>query len=47
VDENWNAQADVIIRKLTLEKGETIINFEIARIYKLPICVKETESICV
>jgi hypothetical protein len=47
VDENWNAQADVIIRKLTWEKGETIINFEIARVYKLPICVKETESICV
>jgi hypothetical protein len=40
VDENWNSHADVIIRKLTWEKGKTIITFEIARIYKFPISVK-------
>ncbi|MGE5659560.1 MAG: DUF2584 family protein [Actinomycetota bacterium] len=44
VDENWSARADAIIRKLTWEKGETIILFEIDRIYENTFWVKEKNS---
>jgi hypothetical protein len=43
VDENWVAHADVIIRRLTWEKGETVVAFEIERLYELPFCVKVTD----
>ncbi|BAY42530.1 hypothetical protein SAMD00079811_01070 [Scytonema sp. HK-05] len=44
VDENWVAHADVIIRRLIWEKGETIVIFEIDRIYELPFSVKVTDA---
>lgn len=40
VDENWIAHADVVIRKLTWEKGITAIVFEVDRIYRSPFCLK-------
>lgn len=40
VDENWIAQADVVINRLVWEKSKTIIHFEIVRIYKSPFSVK-------
>jgi Protein of unknown function (DUF2584) len=40
VDEHWMAYADVIIRKLTWEKGETAIAFEIHRLYLTPFSCK-------
>lgn len=40
VDENWVAYADIIIRKLTWEKNQTDILFEIDRIYSQPFLVK-------
>ena len=40
VDENWFAHADIIIRKLTWEKGKTSVSFEVDRIYDVPFCMK-------
>ncbi len=40
VDENWFAHADIIIRKLTWENGETSVSFEVDRIYDVPFCMK-------
>ena len=40
VDDNWFAHADIIIRKLTWENGETFVSFEIDRIYDVPFCMK-------
>lgn len=41
VDENWIAYADVVINKLVWERGKTIVNFVIDRIYKSPFPVKK------
>jgi Protein of unknown function (DUF2584) len=41
VDDNWFAHADIIIRKLIWENGETFISFEVDRIYETPFRVKE------
>lgn len=40
VDDNWIAHADVIIRKLTWENNQTIVIFEINRIYDKAFKVK-------
>lgn len=40
VDDNWFAHADIIIRKLTWENGETIVSFEVDRIYEAPFRMK-------
>jgi len=40
VDDNWFTHADIIIRKLTWENGETFVSFEIDRIYDVPFCMK-------
>jgi hypothetical protein len=40
VDDNWVAYADVIIRQLTWENNQTIVIFEIDRIYDHPFKVK-------
>lgn len=41
VDENWFAHADIIIRRLIWEKGQTSLTFEIDRIYQAPFLTKE------
>lgn len=41
VSEDWIACADIVIHKLVWEKGKTIVNFVIDRIYKSPFSVKE------
>ncbi|MEA5496842.1 DUF2584 family protein [Limnoraphis robusta] len=40
VDENWTAHADIVIHKLTWEKNQTFIVFEIDRIYSQSFQVK-------
>lgn len=40
VDENWVTHADVIINRLVWEKNQTIINFEIRKIYSSPFSVE-------
>ncbi len=40
VDENWVAHADIVIHKLTWEKNQTVIVFEISRIYSQSFRVK-------
>jgi hypothetical protein len=40
VDESWVTHADVIINKLVWEKNQTIINFEIRKIYSSPFSVE-------
>jgi hypothetical protein len=40
VDQHWSAHADIIIHRLTWEKGKTAITFEIHRIYAAPFPVK-------
>lgn len=40
VDENWITHADVVISKLVWEKNQTIIDFEIRKIYNPPFSVK-------
>jgi hypothetical protein len=40
VDEQWQAQADVIIRELTWRGGQTHLRAEVARLYDRPFAVK-------
>lgn len=40
VDEQWQAQADVIIRELTWRDGNTYLQGEVARLYDQPFSVK-------
>jgi hypothetical protein len=40
VDEHWIAHADIVLRKLTWEKNQTNILFEIDRIYSQAFPVK-------
>ena len=40
VSERWQADADIVIRKLTWEQGQTYLAFEVARIYELPLQMK-------
>ncbi|MBD2436584.1 DUF2584 family protein [Nostoc sp. FACHB-110] len=40
VNNDWVAYADIIIRKLTWENKQTIVVFEIDRIYEQPFKVK-------
>lgn len=40
VDDQWLAQADIIIRQLSWENGETKLTFEIHRVYKSPFNMK-------
>jgi hypothetical protein len=40
VDEQWIAHADIVIRQLTWESGETKIAFEIHRVYESPFSTK-------
>lgn len=40
VDDQWQAHADIIIRKLTWEQSTTAIAFEITRIYEQPFDLK-------
>lgn len=41
VDQSWTAHADVVINKLTWEKGKTNLAFEIDRLYEQPFKAKE------
>lgn len=40
VDEQWMAHADIVIRQLTWENGETQLTFEIHRVYASPFSMK-------
>lgn len=40
VDENWLAQADIKICKLTWENGKTTVVFEVDRVYEVPFLTK-------
>ena len=40
VDEQWQAQADVIIRELTWRNGKTYLQAEVTRLYDQPFSVK-------
>jgi len=40
VDQEWLARADVVIRQLTWENGETKLVFEIHRVYESPFSMK-------
>ncbi|MGQ4648132.1 DUF2584 family protein [Lyngbya aestuarii] len=40
VDEDWFAHADVVISKLTWENNQTLLIFEIKRVYDIPFSVK-------
>ena len=40
VDDQWLACADIVIRQLTWENGETKLMFEIHRIYESPFSLK-------
>lgn len=40
VDDNWLAQADIIIHRLSWENQSTSILFEVVRIYELPFSLK-------
>jgi hypothetical protein len=40
VDEQWQAQADVVIQQLTWENQMTTIVFRIQRLYPQPFSVK-------
>jgi hypothetical protein len=41
VDENWMANADIIVSSLTWSNGQTVIKFKIDRVFPSPFCVKE------
>lgn len=41
VDSQWLAHADVVIRRLTWERGQTYLRFEIQRVYAAAFPVKE------
>ncbi len=40
VDQQWQAQADVIIRELTWRDGHTHLQAEVSRLYDQPFAVK-------
>lgn len=40
VDQNWVAHADVVIRQLIWERNQTLLTFEITRIYPTPFLTK-------
>jgi len=40
VDEQWQAQADVVIRELVWRDGQTRLQAEVTRLYEQPFAVK-------
>jgi hypothetical protein len=41
VDRHWVARADIMIKKLTWEARQTIIDFQIVKVYSIPFAMKD------